>query len=51
MFSKINWIKSGIIFLTDVLDEYGLKEVQNMHTLTCIKQTLCFTFNYLEVNN
>ena len=31
MFSKINWIKSGIIFLTDVLDEYGLKEGQNAY--------------------
>ena len=51
MFSKTNWIKSGIIFLTDVLDEYGLKEGQNMHTLTCITQTLCFTLNYIEVNN
>ena len=31
MFSKQNWIKSGIIFLTDVLDEYGLKEGQNTY--------------------
>jgi len=31
MFSKINWIKSGIIFLTDVLDEYGLKERHNAY--------------------
>ena len=40
MFSKTNWIKSGIIFLTDVLDEYGLKEGQNMHTLSCIHNKL-----------
>ena len=31
MFSKINWMKSGIIFLTDVLDEYCLKEGQNAY--------------------
>jgi hypothetical protein len=40
MFSKINWIRSGIIFLTDVLDEYGLNEGQIMHTLSCIHNKL-----------
>ena len=50
MLSKINWIKSGIIFLTDVLDEYCLKEGQNAY-FDMHKQTCCFPRNYLEVNN
>ena len=58
LFYFLNWIKSGIIFLTDVLDENGLKEGQNayfdMHKTnfmfhSCLNENL-FTLYYHAIN-